>query len=43
MDEIKIQLPVILTEKHHLLFTILSAPNNEVLGYSFATVYESNG
>ena len=41
-DEIKIQLPGVLTKKHHILFTILNHPN-DVLGYSYVSLYQANG
>ena len=41
IEEIKLQLPSLLTEDHHLLFTILNHPNDEVLGYAYCPVFSS--
>ena len=38
-DEIKIQLPGVLTDKHHILFTIINSPNNEILGFAYSPIY----
>jgi hypothetical protein len=40
-EEIKVRLPGVLTEKHHLLFTV-SNGTNEVIGYSYCPVYSSS-
>jgi hypothetical protein len=40
-EEIKMQLPGVLTEKHHLLFTIVAYPSGQALGYAYSPIFSS--